>query len=444
MNKPASSLGKSSSSSTPLPPGWTQHIAPSGHYYYFNKATKESTYERPRLHVAQTSPAGDQLVSPPPQLAQPAISSHVDHNQRPTPEQANWQAAYTPGFQQQQQREGQRRQRKPRKREVPRLLRPLSLEPWLLVVTNLGRPFVHNARERVSFWLPPPEVQAAVDTIPKDELIMMVARCRGFSGGRDGARKLIRKARVESQKGTEQVPVENHKEESTGGQLSYEDEDLDDAALLAEAEKSSSVNTEIIRQRNRSPSGSEEQEWEEESDDDGESTAEEEEDDEVELDKAPVEFNEDDIEWQIQAMMEENPELLEGADGSDEEVPYEDRIKVFRELLVDANVNPYSPWDTEMPKVATDQRYIILETLSERKAAFENWSKERIIELKAQKANEPKFDPKEQFLELLRQYATPKLFYQEFKRKYRKEPIFKDSSLTDREKEKIYREYVRK
>ncbi|KAJ8103870.1 hypothetical protein POJ06DRAFT_8669 [Lipomyces tetrasporus] len=442
MNKPAQPPVKSSSS-TPLPPGWTQHIAPSGHYYYFNKATKESTYDRPRLHVAQTSPAIAKSVSHPPHLAQPAISAHPQHNQRPTPEQTNWQAAYTPGFQQQQQRDGQRRQRKPRKREVPRLLRPLSLEPWLLVVTNLGRPFVHNARERVSIWLPPPEVQAAVDTIPKDELIMMVARCRGFSGGRDGARKLVRKARVESQKGSQQMPVEIHKEESTGGQLPYEDEDLDDAALLAEAEMSAAANRGIIRQRNRSPSGSEEQESEEESDDDGESTADEE-DEEEEVDKGAVEFNEDDIEWQIQAMMEENPELLEGADDNDEEVPYEERIKVFRELLVDANVNPYSPWDTEMPKVATDQRYIILETLSERKAVFENWSKERITELKAQRANEPKFDPKEQFLELLRQYATPKLFYQEFKRKYRKEPIFKDSSLTDREKEKIYREYVKK
>ncbi|KAK9317876.1 hypothetical protein V1524DRAFT_421413 [Lipomyces starkeyi] len=436
MNKPANP------SSTPLPPGWTQHIAPSGHYYYFNKATKESTYERPSLSAALSAPASAKSFSPPPsQFAQPSISAHQRRTQRPKPEPADWQAAYAPGFQQQQQREGQYRHRKSRKREVPKLLRPLSLEPWLLVVTNLGRPFVHNLREQVSLWLPPPEVQAVVDTIPKDELIMMVARCRGFKGGRDGSRKLVRNVSVDSQKGA-QIPVGSHKDETTGGQQYYDDGDLDDAALLAEAENATTVTTGIIRQRNRSPSDSEEQESKDESDDGTESTSEEEQD---EWDEGPVEFNEDDIEWQIQAMMEEHPELLEGDDAeNDDEIPYEDRVKIFRELLADADVNPYSPWDAAMRKIANDQRYIALETLSERKAAFEDWSKERITELKVQKANEPKFDPKEQFLELLRQYATPKLFYQEFKRKYRKEPIFKETSLTDGEKEKIYRDYVRK
>ncbi|KAK9377723.1 uncharacterized protein V1513DRAFT_435075 [Lipomyces chichibuensis] len=432
-------------SSTTLPPGWTRHIAPSGHYYYFNKATKESTYERPRLPISLSPPASARPFSPPPsQFAQPSISTHQQHHQapqRPKSEHADWQAAYAPGFQQQQQREGQRRHRKSRKREVPKLLRPLSLEPWVLVVTNLGRPFVHNVRERVSLWLPPPEVQAVVDTIPTDELIMMVARCRGFKGGRDGARKLVRNVNVDSQKGA-QIPVGSHKGESTDDQHYYDDGDLDDAALLAEAENAATVTTGIIRQRNRSPSGSEEQESKDESDDGTESTSEEGQD---EWDEGPVEFNEDDIEWQIQAMMEEHPELLGGDDAeNDDAIPYEDRVETFRELLVDANVNPYSPWDAAMRKIANDQRYIALETLSERKAAFEDWSKERISELKIQKANEPKFDPKEQFLDLLRQYATPKLFYQEFKRKYRKEPIFKETSLTDGEKEKIYRDYVKK
>ncbi|KAK9493473.1 hypothetical protein V1508DRAFT_415614 [Lipomyces doorenjongii] len=430
MNKPANP------SSLPLPPGWTQHIAPSGHYYYFNKATKESTYERPRLPVVLSPPASAKPFSP-----APSILAHQRDPERPKQEHADLQAAYAPGFPQQQHRdEGQHRHRKPRKREVPKLLRPLSLEPWLLVVTNLGRPFVHNVRERVSLWLPPPEVQAVVDTIPRDELIMMVARCRGFKGGRDGARKLVRNVSVDSQKGT-QIPVESHRDESTGDQQYYDAGDLDDAALLAEAENAATVTTGIIRQRNRSPSGSEEQESDE-SDDGTESTSEEEQD---EWDEGLVEFNEDDIEWQIQAMMEEHPELLEGDDAeNDDDIPYEDRVKIFRELLIDADVNPYSPWDAAMRKIANDQRYIALETLSERKAAFEDWSKERITELKVQKANEPKYDPKEQFLELLRQYATPKLFYQEFKRKYRKEPIFKETSLTDGEKEKIYRDYVKK
>jgi WW domain len=31
----------------PLPPGWTEHKAPSGHKYYYNTTLKKSTYTRP-------------------------------------------------------------------------------------------------------------------------------------------------------------------------------------------------------------------------------------------------------------------------------------------------------------------------------------------------------------------------------------------------------------
>ncbi|KAK9369712.1 hypothetical protein V1509DRAFT_618886 [Lipomyces kononenkoae] len=437
MSKPASR--------TPLPEGWTQHVAPSGYYYYFNKKTKESTYERPKSSVppAQAVASVKSFEPPTDQLEKSTISPRERH-ELPTTEQANWQAAYTPGFQQHQQREGPHRRRKSRRREEPRLLRPLSIEPWVLVVSNLGRPFVHNVRDKVSLWLPPPEVQVAISTIPNDELIMMVARCRGFKGGRDGARKLVRKISGEGEKAT-QTPttMESHNDESDGTQQYYDDDGgLDDAALLAEADEGVTAPTGIIRQRNRTPSGSEENESSEESDDEAESSSEE---DEEEVDQGPLEYNEDDIEWQIQAMMEEHPEMLiEGDADEEDDIRYEDRIKVFRELLVDANVNPYAPWEATIETIVNDQRYLALNTLSERKAAFEDWSKERITELKAQKANEPKLDPKEQFMDLLRQYATPKLFYQEFKRKYRKEPLFKDSALSDREKEKIYRDYVKK
>jgi hypothetical protein len=37
----------------PLPPGWTEHTAPTGHKYYYNASTKKSTYQRP---TAETTP----------------------------------------------------------------------------------------------------------------------------------------------------------------------------------------------------------------------------------------------------------------------------------------------------------------------------------------------------------------------------------------------------
>src|SRR2546423_10282055 len=43
--KPA--LLPTTSSELSLPPGWSEHKAPSGHSYYYNATTKQSTYTRP-------------------------------------------------------------------------------------------------------------------------------------------------------------------------------------------------------------------------------------------------------------------------------------------------------------------------------------------------------------------------------------------------------------
>lgn len=40
-----------------LPPGWTEHTAPTGHKYYYNATTKKSTYKRPTETPQQTPPA---------------------------------------------------------------------------------------------------------------------------------------------------------------------------------------------------------------------------------------------------------------------------------------------------------------------------------------------------------------------------------------------------
>jgi WW domain len=49
----------------PLPPGWTEHTAPTGHKYYYNAALKKSTYKRPTLEVAAEPPKPAQKETPP-------------------------------------------------------------------------------------------------------------------------------------------------------------------------------------------------------------------------------------------------------------------------------------------------------------------------------------------------------------------------------------------
>jgi hypothetical protein len=53
----------------PLPPGWTQHTAQTGHKYYHHASTKVSTYKRPTDTPQQTPP------TPPPAIDQPPIKN---------------------------------------------------------------------------------------------------------------------------------------------------------------------------------------------------------------------------------------------------------------------------------------------------------------------------------------------------------------------------------
>jgi hypothetical protein len=77
-----------------------------------------------------------------------------------------------------------------------------------------------------------------------------------------------------------------------------------------------------------------------------------------------------------------------------------------------------------------------------RREIFSNWSRDRIQEVKERKEKQEKQDPRIKYLAFLQEYATPKLYWPEFKRKYRKEPEMKDSQLSDKDREKFYRDYI--
>jgi len=87
----------------PLPPGWTEHKAPTGHAYYYNAETKESTYKRPGVVPA---------AAPPQPPLNPAMSSYVQHQTVPQvnlsdPTVANaFMAQYAQQQQRQQQHDG--------------------------------------------------------------------------------------------------------------------------------------------------------------------------------------------------------------------------------------------------------------------------------------------------------------------------------------------------
>ncbi|KAH9965878.1 Hsp90 protein-domain-containing protein [Russula dissimulans] len=94
----------------PLPPGWTEHIGPSGQIYFFNTFTGESTYVRP-LPVISAAPS----------------------------------------------------------KEKPKHKTPIPGTDWLKVTTNQGNVFYTNKVKKESVWTIPDEIKDAVELLNKRE-----------------------------------------------------------------------------------------------------------------------------------------------------------------------------------------------------------------------------------------------------------------------------------
>ena len=167
----------------------------------------------------------------------------------------------------------------------------------------------------------------------------------------------------------------------------------------------------------------------------------------------PVDFDEDDIAFQLAAMGEEyeldpgeygesNEDLEEGAEGLP--LTLEDSTALFKDMLNDYNVSPYTTWDAllEDGRIIEDDRYTSLSTMRSRRDVWGDWSRDRMQALKEERAKEEQKDPRIAYFAFLEAKATPKLYWPEFRRKFQKEPEMKSSKIPDKDREKWYREFI--
>ncbi|KAJ4144495.1 hypothetical protein LMH87_003376 [Akanthomyces muscarius] len=389
-------------SNAPLPPGWTEHTAPTGHTYYYHAETKESTYKRPGV-TSVPDPIPQQQPYAPysgmPSLADPKVANAylAQHNRGP---------------QQQQQRQdhgkGAARPR-PQPIDKPRRKMPIpGHEPWILVYTKYSRRFVYNSAKNMSYWRIPEKLMPAILEMDKKRIQEKAA------GNKDAA-------------------------ESKGG-------DAGDSSEYEEVEGTDD-------EGDRDDAGSVHPNKRQRTDDDDDADDQEDEEEE-EQDAGPLEFTEDDIAMQLQMMGDDyglepgeyddgnTQDWPEGAEGL--EFSQEDAELLFTDLLDDFRINPYSSWEKllEDGKIIEDPRYTALSTTKARKECHDKWSRERIAQLKAQRATQEKQDPRVAYNALLQEKATPKLYWPEFKRKFKKEDAMRDMKLPEKDKEKIYREHI--
>ncbi|CAD0115076.1 unnamed protein product [Aureobasidium uvarum] len=429
-----------------LPSGWTEHTAPTGHKYYYNTATKASTYTRPAAAPAvPTPPQAQPAYSPPPATFPPAQYNQTpaaQYNPNPAAQYGQSAAAYNPYPSNAQynpyppygqpainsaapshepRRRPQPQDRPKRKEVIP------DCKPWVVVYTKLGRRFVHNPETNESFWKFPDDVMKAVvefDRLKLDDKLKNPDEASGAN-----------KAPV-TERAPRQEPAKAPEKPS---------EKPEDKAKSQEPDKP---------QEDAAGSDSEYEEIEVTDDEDEEGGAPRQEEDGAEAEDGPLEFDEDDIAYQL-AAMEDSYGLDRGEFGGGGEDEYEEGMEgipltdedgaaLFCDMLEDQHISPYIPWETLISdgRIIDDSRYTALPTTKRRKEVWGDWTRTKIVQIREQKAKQEKLDPRIPYLSLLSEKATPKLYWPEFRRKYKKEDAMRDAKLGDKEREKLYREHI--
>ncbi|OAL44722.1 hypothetical protein IQ07DRAFT_636004 [Pyrenochaeta sp. DS3sAY3a] len=425
-------------SAPPLPPGWTEHRAPSGHPYYHNKDLNKSTYTRPLPEQFQFFPPAPPPVPPPAQsphyatldhtpldLTSPPVQPAVNPNQHledlifaSAPKQfpklnsfhsrGGHRGGNRGGYNNFKDRRRTQDDRPKHRQDIP------NCAPWVLVRTKFGRRFVWNKETNESFWKFPPLVKMAVVEFDRKERERKERRERGEPSEDEEEQLAMAEIEAELAQAEEEVEIfEVDGEEGMENDEEYEEVEVtDDEGEPQNAPK---------RQRTEEPSGG----------------------------NLPDE-GDDDLAWQLaqmEAMEQEGDYEEEHYDDEEEPALTEEDCKaLFKELLDDKKISPFTPWTKVLDDgiLYDDERYKALTNMAARKDCFNEWSKEKAQFLKEEKAKLQARDPKVPYLAFLDQLATPKLYWPEFRRKYLKRPEMKDTKLSDKDKEKLYRDHIKR
>ena len=414
--KPA--VSHPSTTESPLPPGWSEHKAPTGHSYYYNAETKQSTYTRP-ITTVETALHIDFNATTPSFGGSPAPPSFGWHDGQSF--SGRNRDTVSGNFRGGRSYQDRSRRQHSEDRPKSKIAIP-DCEPWVLVKTRLGRRFVYNPEQDESFWKFPPDVLLAVLEMDRRE----------------------REKREVEETPSAEMPQPDSKTKSSPaiGPLPEERPLRENGhpPLLGDEDDDSYEEVEVT----------------DDEDDDAEAPLKKQKLDDEQT-QGPVEFNEDDIAYQLGQMGEGygldsaeyggdgeyyNEEYEEGAEGLP--LTEEDSTALFRDLLDDFRINPYTTWEKiiEEGRIIEDDRYTVLPNMGLRRQVFSDWSRDRIHELQEKRQKEGKKDPRIAYLRFLHEHATPKLYWLEFKRKFKKEPEMKDLKLTDKDREKMYRDHI--
>lgn len=346
-------------------------------------------------------------------------------------------------------------------------------EPWILVLTKLGRRFVHNTKTKESLWRVPHHLHPGIAA--HDELSEKKSNA-------EWAEEQLRQMR--SQQASKDVNNQDPDRQRRRRSESLQRED--EAAMLAELARdlAPAISTDTTQPAAAAARGylgdasDSEYEYIEITDTEGEGDEDGSADD-VQADEqeimndtsngsghesphAPAELGEDDMAYQL-AMMGESygldpdeygaleDEQEQSIDGEDQAMTVStvEATALFNQMLEEHGISPFTPWDTIIADTSPtslvfDGRYTLLPSSKARKEAWDAWSREHAAQIQAERAQQDKQDPYVAYLSFLSRHASTKLYWPEFRRKFKREPELNSRALQDKDRERLYREYVAK
>lgn len=387
-----------------LPEGWREYKAPSGHSYYYNSVTKQSTYTHPSLNVC--APETTVPIKPAEKtLCHTSISNLISYETTRKDQNPNLHS----GYQGKDLRGSSISTKIYRKQPTDKPISCQTIpgyENWMLVHTKLGRRFVYDKNKELSFWRIPEKLKNAILALDQSRI-------------QEKAKNLQKTSQISGNK-------ETSTESNQSGTISLEQTTSNQISDDSENEEDETSESETVRDDSGSFHISEKKQSD-----------------------VKVEFGEEDIAFQLAAISEEyglEPDEYCSQNNfeSGNETIDEKSVVIFEELLDDFKINPYSPWEklVEEGKLVDDIRYTALPSMKLRKKIWGEWTIKKIAHLRKVRENEDRKNPRVSYLAFLQEHATPKLYWPEFKRKYRKNSEMRDIGMTDKECEKIYRELI--
>ncbi|AOA64405.1 hypothetical protein PP7435_CHR4-0470 [Komagataella phaffii CBS 7435] len=294
---------------------------------------------------------------------------------------------------------------------------------WKVIVTSTGRKFFHNDKTNQSVWqIDDDDVNQQLDKMNKDEILLLIGKARGL---------IVKEKEDRQKKSHMEKPIDQEKKVESEKKVFKEVNSANSPANVLGLQYSDS-----------------------ESDEDSDSVSHEDKSINTDQDKSGSNPNSESVSLEEGLGMDISN--LSDFSLSDNETPAakEESVSLFKTLLDDAQLDPFSTWEIESVKIIHDPRYLELDTDNDRSSAFSQWSREKVVG-KISQTDEVEIsdDVYQSFAQFIKEklvvtvankHTLKKLYFAEFKRKYRKDPSYQRllQHLSEKELESFYRQFV--